>query len=95
MEIESRELELFIENDGELYRKLRKPIEDNLKKHLKRGVFSKEKAMKSYMRLANAGAKYYAKAFAQAEDWNRIFSVSDRKAVAERLLDFFVQEEKI
>lgn len=84
-----RELVLFIENDGDLYRQMVQPIIKNLKKHMAKGRFNKDEAQKSWKRLADEGAKRYNKQYGSGE---QVFSVADRKQAALELADSYEEE---
>lgn len=86
---ESRELAVYIENTGELYRKSIAPTIKNLAKKYEKGIFDTEKALTVFYKIATEGAKMYAKEYANANKWNRIFSVTDRKATACELLEYY------
>lgn len=88
---ESRELTLYIENTGRLYRSSIRPIILNLAKKYEKGIFDTEKAIKAFYNVATEGAKTYAKEFAIASEWNAIFSVADRKATACALLEGYFE----
>ena len=88
---ESRELTLYIENTGRLYRSSIRPIILNLAKKYAKGTFETEKAIKTFYNLATEGAKMYAKEYATATEWNQIFSVADRKATACALLEGYFE----
>lgn len=89
---EERELELFIDNDGDLYRQRTVPIEKNLLLKKKKGVYDKEKAVKLWMYLVDDGAKKYAREYSIGKDWNVIFPRSSRLKVARSLADNFDRE---
>ena len=96
MSTESTELELFIVNDGRLYEQQALPILKNLALKKAKGIYQRDGAVKLYGYLADAGAKKYAREISGGEsEWNRIFSVADRKAVATTLADFFETEWKL
>jgi len=90
---EITELEVFIENDGDLYRQQTVPIMKNLQKKLEKGVFDKSKAEKLWMYLVENGAKKYAKD-SGGGTWHKMFSMADRKAVAKNLNEGFLAELK-
>ncbi len=87
---EISELKLWIDNDGQLYRQQKKPIIDNLTKKLTKGVYDKTKAEKLWMYLVENGAKSYTKRFGGT--WHKMFSMTDRKAVAKALNEDFLSE---
>lgn len=92
---EQDELYRFIDNDADLNRQRREPIEKNLTKKWKAGTYNHDLAIKLWMYLVDDGAKKYAKDNSQPQDWNKIFSVSDRQAVAKMLADYYEQEAKL
>jgi hypothetical protein len=62
-QIGARELELYIQNDGDLYRQQYQPIQKNLVTKIARGIYDPEKAVKLFMYLVDNGAKKYAMEF--------------------------------
>lgn len=92
---EQRELVLFIENDGDLYRQQMQPIRKNLATKMAKGVYDRTKAEKLWMYLVENGAKKYAKDFsADGLPWNKLFSMEDRRHVARELNDDFIANQK-
>ena len=90
---EQRELQLFIDNDGDLYRQQTTPIITNLKKKLAKGIYDRTKAEKLWSYLVESGAKKYAKDFGTDDQpRHKLFSRADRKAVAKALNDEFLDE---
>lgn len=87
--VEVDELTLFITNSHSLYRRQIVPIIDNLNRKIEKGVYDETKALKLWSYLADNGAKEYAKEFGVASEWNKMFSVQDRKNTAVKLADFF------
>jgi len=87
-----RELLLFIENDGDLYRQRAQPIMKNLAKKMVKGTYDSDRAVTAWKYLADAGAKKYQKEFG-TED-SPIFTPAVRKAVAIELADAFESEAK-
>ena len=61
--IEERELELFIENDGDLYRQRIEPINKNLATKMVQGKFDISKAPKIFKYLIDDGIKKYNKEY--------------------------------
>ena len=88
---ESKELALYIENTGRLYQNKTKYIILNLAKKYAKGTFETEKALKSFYDLATEGAKMYAREYASVTEWNKIFTVADRKATACQLLEGYFE----
>ena len=89
---ESRELALFIENDGTLYRRHITPVINNLKKRYNAGTYDKSKAIDLYYYIATAGAREYCRQFANVEDAPQIFDVTARYTAAADLESFFYDE---
>jgi hypothetical protein len=89
---EARELLLFCENDGDLYRQQVQPIEKNQKRKLAKGVYDFEKSKKLYGYLADNCAKKYAKEFGDGMPWHKMFSTADRREVAKAFADSFKSE---
>jgi len=86
----ARELELFIDNDGDLYRQMTTSIHKNLATKLARGEYLHDRAVKAFGYLAEAGAKKYAKEFGGT--WHVMFSVPTRRVVAESMARQFETE---
>jgi hypothetical protein len=92
-QIGARELLLFIENDGDLYRSKFIPIVHNLQKKIKKGTFDLEKSIKMFMYLVDLGAKHYV---AGSQDkWNLVFNKATRMAVAKQMAEDFVAEIEV
>lgn len=91
------ELKLYIDNTSELMgpRSQGESIRQNLLRKLKRGTFDLDRSVQLWMYLVESGAKLYAKEFAEPRDWNRMFSVPTRKAVARELAQEFYTEAKL
>lgn len=92
--VAAKELELFIENDGDLYRQQFKPIVRNLEKKRKKGIYDKEKAVKLWMYLAESGAKKYVKEVGSGS-WYEMFDVPTRRETARRLNDAYLVESDL
>lgn len=94
--VAAKELYLFIENDGNLYRQMHDPIIKNLVQKIDRGVYDSAKSVKIWLYLADEGARRYVKAFAgQGDKWNEIFSKPTREAVAKEFAVNFEEECKL
>jgi len=85
-DIESRELKISIDNDGQLYNQRYMPILKNLTKKMKKGNYDKKLAAKLFMYLVNDGVKKYVKDFGGSPS---MFSKSDRIAVAKEFVEEF------
>lgn len=88
----AQELTLFAENDGDLYRQMRKPIELNLLKKYVKGTYNSELAVVAWTHFADAAARKYAKEFATPQEWNAIFSPATRKLAARYMAGTWEQE---
>jgi len=86
------ELELYITNDGDLYRQQYEPILKNLTAKKARGVYNSELAVKLFMYLVVNGAKKYVKEMSSSLPWNKMFSIPTRLEVAKRLRDNFERD---
>ena len=84
----SRELDLYIMNSEELYRRKFMPIISNIKRKLKRNVYDHEKAQKLWMYLIDDAAKEYVKEFgSQQDDVMDMFPKEVRQQVARIISD--------
>lgn len=94
-EVLARELKLTTENDGDIYRQRINPILMNLTAKKASGKYDREKAVKLFMYLAEAGARLYAKEFGQGEhEWHTMFPVPVRLLAAVAWRDEFEQNFK-
>jgi hypothetical protein len=92
-ETATRELELYTENDADLYRQMRQPIELNLQKKKSKGIYDKEKARKAFLNLVNVAARKYTEEFsAKGDKPSSIFKMADRREVARRFEEDFERE---
>ena len=95
-EVEARELQLFVENDADLYRQQTLPIIKNLRTKQARGTYHREKAVLAFMHLAESGAKKYARENGSGEaDWHRMFPTTARRLAAAAWRDEFEQESAL
>jgi hypothetical protein len=92
--IAARELELYINNDSQLYHSQFVPIVKNLMKKRAAGTYNHEKAAKLFLYLADAGAKKYYKEYSTPSGSFR-FDLATRWAVAKSLRDSFEQEAEL
>lgn len=96
MSSEARELELWIENDGDLYRGMHLPIIENLMRRWRKGTYDHNKAVKAFLNLADEGAKSYVEEFGSPDSaWHEIFPKSARLEVAESMRDHFEAEAEL
>jgi hypothetical protein len=87
---EITELNLFITNDGNLYRQMTTPIIKNLQRKKAKGTYNGTLALKAWLNLATEGAKRYAKEFGGT--YHQMFSMADRRAVAGYLAHHYAEE---
>lgn len=82
------ELDLFIINNEDLYRRQFMPIIKNLQRKIAKNVYDHEKAKKLWMYLIDAAAKEYVKEYGQPdEDVKTMFPREVRLRVAEIIAD--------
>ena len=82
------ELDSYIMNNEELYRRRFMPIISNIKRKLKRNVYDHEKAQKLWMYLIDDAAKEYVKEFgSQQDDVMDMFPKETRQQVARIISD--------
>lgn len=81
-----REIELYIENDGDLYRQQTYPILKNLTKKYVKGTFKIEPAAKLFRYLIDNGMKKYHREFgSRSTPWHKLLSTSDRQFLAVKM----------
>ena len=84
----TNELDLFVMNNEDLYRKKFMPIIQNLKRKVAKNTYDHEKAKKLWMYLVDAAAKEYVKEFGSPdEDVKDMFPKETRLRVAELIAD--------
>ncbi len=89
-EVSAKELCLFIQNDGDLYRQQYSPINKNLTVKKAQGRYDHNLAAKLFGYLVETGAKKYVKEFGSGDmPWHEMFPKKLRDAVAEELRDGF------
>ena len=82
------ELDSYIMNNEDLYRRRFMPIISNIKRKLKRNVYDHEKAQKLWMYLIDDAAKEYVKEFgSQQDDVMDMFPKETRQQVARIISD--------
>jgi uridine kinase len=82
------ELDLFIMNDEDLYRRRFMPIITNIKRKIKRGVYDHEKVIKLWMYLIDDAARKYVQEFGTPEqDVKDMFPKETRLQVAQVIAD--------
>lgn len=78
----SRNLTMFADNDANLYRQSKVPVEKNLEKKMAKGVYDHDKATKLWGYHADRAAQSYSKQYPNGQKWHEQFSPGDRKAAA-------------
>ena len=82
------ELDLYIMNNEELYRRRFMPIIENIKRKIKRGIYDHEKVIKLWMYLVDDAAREYVKEFGDpTEDVKDMFPKETRLKVAQIIAD--------
>ena len=82
------ELDLFIMNDEDLYRRRFMPIITNIKRKIKRGVYDHEKVIKLWMYLIDDAARKYVQEFGTPDqDVKDMFPKETRLKVAQVMAD--------
>ena len=84
----TNELDTFIMNNEDLYRRRFMPIISNIKRKLAKGIYDHEKAQKLWMYLIDDAAKEYVKEFgSQQDDVMDMFPKEVRQQVARIISD--------
>ena len=79
----AREIELYADNDSQLYFQMKRPILINLGKKYKKGTYSIEKAAKLWRYFIDAALKKYNKEFGSRGDkWFELLNTHDRQLLA-------------
>ncbi len=82
------ELDTFIMNNEDLYRRRFMPIISNIKRKLEKNVYDHEKAQKLWMYLIDDAAKEYVKEYgSQQDDVKDMFPKETRQQVARVISD--------
>jgi|TARA_B110000444_G_scaffold238702_1_gene252506 hypothetical protein len=82
------ELDSFIQNDEDLYRRRFMPIISNIRRKMKKGVYDHEKSIKLWMYLVDDAAKAYVKEHgAVGQDVKDMFPKETRLQVAQVIAD--------
>jgi hypothetical protein len=90
-----RELTLYADNDANLYRQSRQPIEANLERKLANGSYDHGLAAKLWGYHADKAAQAYHQQFGSRDTkWHEMFSPSDRRAAASHWAEAFRSERK-
>lgn len=91
----ARELELYVTNDGELYRQ-ETAIIKNLMRKIRKGIFRKHLAARLFMYLVENGARKYVREFGGPYDTVKMmFPKRTRLRVARSLTSRFLVEARL
>ena len=88
------ELFLYTDNDGQLYRQQKRPIEKNLCRKIKKGIYSKQKSVKLWGYLMDSAAKKYCKDMTCDRVWHQEFNKATRMKAAKMFADYFDDVKK-
>ena len=82
------ELDSYIMNNEELYRRRFMPIIENIKRKMRRGIYDHEKVIKLWMYLVDDAAREYIKEFGNpTQDVKDMFPKETRLKVAQVIAD--------
>ena len=91
----TNELDMFIMNNEDLYRRRFMPIISNIKRKIKRNVYDHEKAQKLWMYLVDDAAKEYVKEYGSTQDdVANMFPKETRQQVARVISDRELENNK-
>ena len=82
----AKELAMWAENDGDLYKRQILPSIENLAKKMVKGAFDKEKSVQLWKYTADAAAKSYQKEFGDT------FTAETRRMAAAMLADYYQED---
>lgn len=91
----ARELELYMDNDAQIYRSRITPIKENLRKKIAKGQFDAVRSIDLWMYAVDDAAKKYHKEFGGPGRWNDTFSRPTRRLVAYRSALQFMEDESL
>lgn len=83
------ELQLYIDNDGSLYRELTRPLQKRLAMEKSIGTFSRPRALKEFKEIAKEGASRYRK------EWGSAPGTSAQNSAAAGMLEYFETEYRL
>ena len=82
------ELDSYLMNNEELYRRRFMPIIENIKRKMRRGIYDHEKVIKLWMFLVDDGAREYVKEYGDpSQDVKDMFPKETRLKVAQLIAD--------
>lgn len=87
-----RELVLFIENDGNLYRQMIQPTIKNLQRKVQRGVFDSELSVRAWQHIADEGVRRYDREFGSGRGSMTMLNKATRIEIAKTLAADFEED---
>jgi len=81
----AHELVLYAENDGDLYRQQKRPIELNLLRKKQKGTYRSDLSEKLWFYFATTAAKKYVKEFGSPGDMQYVFTAETRRMAAHQM----------
>jgi hypothetical protein len=92
-DVDKGELELYIENDEQLYKQQLIPIIKNILTKMQKGVYDHSLSPKLWQYLVDEGGRKYIKEFGSPGDkLQNIFPASMRRELAQEFADKYKQE---
>jgi len=90
------ELEIFTENDRDVYHRTTEPLIKNLATKKAQGKYDHEKAVQAFMYMAEAGAREYVRQHGSpGDDWHEMFPIGVRRMAATKWRDEFEEEFRL
>ena len=91
--IAARELAMYAENDGYLYRQMAQPIISNLARKMRKGQYDAQKAVKAWEHFAAAAARKYCRDFGSPnENYFCMFNAATRREAAAQLEESYREQ---
>lgn len=87
MSDEATELQMYLENDGDIYRQQLWPIIKNLENHFRKGRWDHERAITGMGYAVETAAKKYHSEFGSSGPWHGVFTPAIRREVAESMVN--------
>lgn len=85
-----RELAVYAQSNGDLYRSRTLPVIANLQKKIASGKYDKTLALKLWGYVADDAAQRYHKEFGSADTpWYAMFSTADRREAAKEIAEYY------
>lgn len=90
----ANELVLYIENDGQLYQSMLRPIVENMLKKVAKRKYKHSLAIKGFEHLTKAGAIKYCREFGSGP-YHQVFNAATRREAARDMVISFENENGI